>query len=148
MNRVVTVVLSRARARFFDVRPDITDELTCLHSPETRGGKFHSERANAPGRGEHAYHARLREEQRRHLAAVVARLTLLADADPTLELVLAGPQKLTTAMENVLTAELRARVIGTLRVDAKRTTAASIARQTRQLQESWTAFVETADGVR
>lgn len=148
MSRVLTVVLSRARARFFDVRADVTEELTCLHSPETRGGKFHSERGNAPGRGEHAYHGRLREEQRRHLAAVAARLTLLADADPAMELALAGPQDLTTAMENVLTAELRARVIGKLRVDAKRTTAASITRQTRELDESWTTFMETADGVR
>jgi hypothetical protein len=141
MNRAVTVLLSRARARFFDVRAAATEELPCLHSADTRGARFHSDRADAPGRGEHAYHGRLREEQRRHLSAVIERLTPLAAGDPTLELVLAGPEYLTRALEASLPAPLRARVIGTLRVDPKRTTAATITRQTKQLQETWAQLV-------
>lgn len=141
MTRVVTVVLSRGRARFFDVRSETTAELPCLHSPETRGAKFHSDRADAPGRGEHAYHGRLREEQRRHLSAVVDRVTALAHADATLELALGGPEPLTRALETLLPPALRTRVIGTLRVDPKRTTAAAISRQTQELQRAWTQLV-------
>lgn len=137
MSRIVTVVLSRARARFFDVRADGTEELPGLHSPETRGRKFHSDRADAPGRGEHAYHGRIREEQRRHVAAAVARLTALATADPALELALAGPNELTKAAEAMLTPALRTRVIGTMHVDPKRATAATITEQTKQLQQAW-----------
>jgi hypothetical protein len=135
------VLLSRGRARFFDVRSETTKELPCLHSPETRGGKFHSDRADAPGCGEHAYHGRLREEQRGHLTAVAARLAGLAQADGTLELALAGPQALTRALEGHLTTALRARVIGILRIDPKRATASTITRRTRQLQEAWTQLV-------
>ena len=141
MTRVLTVVLSRARARFFDVRAEGTEELPCLHSPGTRGGKFHSDRADAPGRGEHAYHGRIREEQRRHLTAAVDRLTALAAADPILELVLAGPDELVKATEAILTPALRTRLIGTLQVDPKRATAATITRQTKQLQQAWTQLM-------
>lgn len=142
MSRVVTVVLSRSRARFFDVRPTGTEELACLHSPETRGAKFHSDRRDAPGRGERAYHGRLREEQRRHLTAVVERLAaLIAGPDATLELVLAGPEDLTRAVERILTPGQRARLIGTLRVDPKRVTAGTIARETKRLQHAWTELV-------
>lgn len=142
VNRTLTVVLSRSRARFFDVRPTGTEELTCLLSPATRGGKFHSDRQDAPGRGEHAYHGRLREEQRRHLTAVVERLTaLIGGADATLEVVLAGPDDLIRAMERILTPGQRARLIGTLRVDPKRVTAGIIARETKQLQQAWTELV-------
>ena len=141
MNRAITVVLSRARARFFDVRAEGTDELPCLHSAETRGGKFHSDREDAPGRGERAYHGRIREEEHRHLRAVVDRLTTLAAADAILELVLAGPGELIKAAEAMLTPALRARFIGTLHVDPKRTTAATISRKTKQLQQAWTQLV-------
>lgn len=141
MTRVLTVLLSRSRARFFDVRSTITWELPCLRSPETRGAKFHSDRQDAPGRGERAYHGRLQEEQRRHLTAVVARLAALASADPTLELVFAGPEELTGALEGVLTPALRQRLIGSLRADPKRATAGTIARQTKQLQQAWTQLV-------
>ncbi|HET9386105.1 MAG TPA: hypothetical protein VFO67_13220 [Gemmatimonadales bacterium] len=141
MNRVVTVVLSGARARFFAVGPTSTQELPCLYSPQTRGARFHSDRADAPGRGERAYHGRIEEEQRRHVAAIVARLTALLGADEMLELALAGPHELTRAVEGELAPALRARVIGTLRVDPKRATAATIARQTRQLLQAWTELV-------
>ncbi|HEY7195189.1 MAG TPA: host attachment protein [Gemmatimonadales bacterium] len=141
MSRVITVVLSRGRARFFDVRADHTEELACLHSPETRGGKFHSDRSGAPGSGEHAYHGRRHEEQRRHLAAVADRLMALAAADAALDVALAGPEDVTRAVQASLPAPLRARVIGTLRVDPKRTTASTITRQTKQLQETWAQLV-------
>ena len=137
MSRTITVVLSRARARFFDVRADATEELPGLHSAETRGGKFHSDREDAPGRGEHAYHGRIREELRRHLTGVIERLTALVNADAMLELVLAGPDEITKTAEAMLTPMLRARVIGTLHVDPKRTTAATITRQTKRLQQAW-----------
>jgi hypothetical protein len=142
VNRILTVVLSRSRARFFDVRPTGTEELACLFSAATRGGKFHGDRRDAPGRGEHAYHGRVREEERRHLAAVVERLAaLIGGADATLEVVLAGPDDLIRAVERILTPGQRARLIGTLRIDPKRVTAGIIAREAKQLQQAWTELI-------
>jgi len=137
VSRLVAVVLDRAHARFFDIGPASTVELPCLQSPATRGGRFHSERGNAPGRGEHAYHGRLREEERRHIAGVAARLVAL-DRDPAWELVLVGPDNLTRALRRVLPRSLDGRCIGTAHLDFKRLTPAIVQREARRLQADWT----------
>jgi hypothetical protein len=137
VNRVLVVVVGRARARLFDVGPTATVELPCLHSPATRGGKFHSDRADAPGRGEHAYHGRIREEMRRHLTAVAARIVSLA-RDPMLEVVLVGSDELTRALRRVLPRPVAGRCIATLHLDPKRVTPAIVAREARRLQADWT----------
>lgn len=136
MSRVVVVVLERARARFFDVGPEAV-ELACLHSPGMRGGRFHSDRGDAPGRGENAYHGRIREEVRRHIAAVAGRLVAL-DREQSLELVLAGPDDLTRALRRALPQSFGARVLGTAHLDRKRITPAVIRREARRLAADWT----------
>ncbi|MGH7519891.1 MAG: hypothetical protein ACREMI_01290, partial [Gemmatimonadales bacterium] len=128
MSRLLAVVCDRAHARFFDVGPASTVELPCLVSPATRGGKFHSERGNAPGRGERAYHGRLREEERRHLAAIAACIEARA-RDPSLEVVLAGPDNLTRALRQVLPRPVAARCIGTAHLNPKLVTPAIVARE-------------------
>ena len=147
MSRLVAVVLDRAHARFFDIGPASTVELPCLQSPATRGGKFHSERGNAPGRGEHAYHGRLREEERRHIAGVAARLVAL-DRDPAWELVLVGPDNLTRALRRVLPRSLDGRCIGTAHLDFKRLTPAIVQREARRLQADWTQRLPAATAIR
>ena len=147
MTPVMAVVLERGRARFFDVGPDEAVELACLHSPGTRGGKFHSDREDAPGRGEGAYHGRIREETRRHIAAVAARLVAL-DQDQSLELVLAGPDDLLLALRKALPRSLDARFIGALRLDRKRVTTAIIRREARRLQAEWTQTLPPVTPIR
>ena len=147
MSRVVVVVLERARARFFDVGPDEAVELSCLHSPGTRGGRFHSDREDAPGRGENAYHGRIREEARRHIAAVAGRLVAL-DREQSLELVLAGPADMTRTLRRALPQSLGARVIGTAHLDRKRITAAIIRREARRLEADWTQRLPETTRVR
>lgn len=136
MSRLLAVVLDRAHARVFDIGPAGTVELPCLWSPATRGGKFHSERGDAPGRGERAYHGRLREEERRHIAAIAARIVSLA-RDPALELLLAGPDNLTRALRHVLPRPVDARCIGTMHLNPKLVTPAIVEREGRRLQADW-----------
>jgi len=147
VSHILAVVLDRAHARFFDVGPTATVELPCLRSPATRGGKFHSDRADAPGRGERAYHGRLREEERRHIAGVAARLVAL-DRDPAWELVLIGPEHLTRALRRVLPRALDGRCIGTAHLDFKRLTPAIVQREARRLQADWTQRLPAATAIR
>lgn len=140
MNPMIVVVLDRARARFFDVGAKGTVELPCLFSPSTRGGKFHSDRHSAPGRGERQYHTMLREEERRHLAGVVARLSAVSRV-PTLDVVLAGLPSMTSALRDVLPAAVATHVIGVTRIDPRRVTPARVGVIARRLQESWTQLL-------
>lgn len=147
MSRLLAVVFDRAHARFFDIGPSSTVELPCLQSPATRGGRFHSERGDAPGRGERAYHGRLREEERRHLAAIAARIVSLA-RDPSLELVLAGSDNLTRALRQVLPRPVDARCIGTMHLNPKLVTPAIVEQEARRLQANWTQHLPETTSIR
>jgi hypothetical protein len=137
VSRLVAVVFDRAHARVFDIGAAGTVELPCVWSQATRGGKFHSERGDAPGRGERAYHGRLREEERRHLAAIAACIEALA-RDPSLEVVLAGPDNLTRALRRLLPRPVDARCVGTMHLNPKLVTPAIVEREARRLQADWT----------
>lgn len=131
--RVVAVVLDRAHARFFDVAADGVAELTSLRSPAMRGGKFHSDRQGGPGWGERGYHGRIREEQRRHLAAVTERLAAFRREHPDAGVVLAGPGAAAGALRRILPPELGERVIGTARLNPRELTPAAVQRAATRL---------------
>ncbi|HYL56640.1 MAG TPA: host attachment protein [Gemmatimonadales bacterium] len=124
--RVLTVVLDRAHARFFELTAAGMVELTSLHSPAMRGGKFHSDRQGGPGWGEHAYHDRIREEERRHYAAIAEQLERLQRLHGVTGFVLAGPGGTGAALQCTLSPALAERVIGTAKLNPTEVTAARV----------------------
>ena len=137
---VLAVVLDRAHARFFDVQLSRALELPSLHSPAMRGGKFHSDRQGGPGWGEHDYHGRIREEQRRHIDAVVQRLLRLDRERPVDGLVLAGPGPAAAAIVRALPPALTRRLIGTAHLNPTEVTPAAVWQAAREAR-----VVEAAD---
>lgn len=125
-DRVIAVVLDRAHARFFQVTATETVELPSLHSPAMRGGKFHSDRQGGPGWGEHAFHGRIREEERRHYAGIVERLTELHGARSLAGVVLAGPGNTARALREFLPSALADHVIGSARLNPTEVTPAKV----------------------
>lgn len=130
---LVAVVVDRAHARFFEVSPSGVVELASLHSPAMRGGKFHSDRQGGPGWGEHEYHGRIREEERRHYDAVAERLVALERRHPAAHVVLAGPGTAAETLRRALPAPLADRVIGTARLNPTEVTAARVGRAATRL---------------
>ena len=125
-DRVLTVVLDRAHARFFVLTAAGTVELTSLRSPAMRGGKFHSDRHGGPGWGEHDYHDRIREEQKRHYAAIAEQLERLQRIHGVMGFVLAGPGDTGAALQRALPPALAERVIGTAKLNPTEVTAAMV----------------------
>jgi len=125
-DRVIAVVLDRAHARFFEVTATETVELSSLHSPAMRGGKFHSDRQGGPGWGEHAFHGRIREEERRHYAGVVERLMALQGASASAGVVLAGPGNTARALREFLPPTVAGRVIGSAKLNPTEVTPAKV----------------------
>lgn len=132
---VVAVVLDRTHARFFEVSGRRVVEVTGLISPGTRGGRFHSDRADAPGGGEHAYHQRLREEERRHYAAIARRLLELKRVRGARGLLVAGPGPVPRAFRRALPEGLAARVIGTAQLNPLEVTARAVQRATARARQ-------------
>ncbi|HEX9279358.1 MAG TPA: hypothetical protein VF890_01875 [Gemmatimonadales bacterium] len=135
--RLLAVVVDRAHARFFDVGLDRTVEVTDLWSPGTRGGRYHSDRQDAPGSGEAGYHNRLREEERRHFRAVVERIRASEGHDDARGLLLAGPGTITAALRRFLPADLKARVAGTARLNPLEVTPAVVHKAARRACKSY-----------
>jgi peptide subunit release factor 1 (eRF1) len=132
--RVLAVVLDRAHARFFEVTAGGASELSSLHSPAMRGGKFHSDRQGGPGWGEHAYHDRIHEEERRHYGAIGEQLERLQRLHPAAGFVLAGPGDAGAALRRSLPPELAERVIGVAKLNPTEVTAAAVQAATAPLQ--------------
>jgi peptide subunit release factor 1 (eRF1) len=142
--RVLAVVLDRAHARFFDVSADATVELPSLASPAIRGGKFHSDRQGGPGWGEHAYHGRVREEERRHLTAVTERLAAFERDHPDTDVLVAGPGTAAGALRRALPPTLGQRVIGTAKLSPLEVTPAVVHRTATQLRAAHQRAVQRA----
>ncbi len=110
---MLTVVVDRTHARFFEVTVGEAVELPCVITPAGRGGKFFPDREDAPGVGERHYHQRIEEERHRHYADIAAELERLAAQRPIRGIVIAGPQDHTAALTRFLPTHLAQRLLGT-----------------------------------
>ncbi len=132
--RVLTVVLDRTGARFFDVTAYATTELTGLRADATRGGRFRGDQ-NGPGWGEHNYHNRIREEKQRHLEAIARMLFQLDRAHPAHGIVLAGTGAEAAAVRPFLHSYLAERLLGTAKLNPKQATPATVHAATLAVRE-------------
>jgi peptide subunit release factor 1 (eRF1) len=126
VGRLLTVVLDRTSARIFEVTAFQATELLGVHADASRGGRFHSDRHGAPGMGEHTWHNRIRNEKNRHLTTVADALFQLDRKQRVDGIVLAGTGADATALTPYLHAYLRDRVVGTVKLNPKDTTEASV----------------------
>jgi peptide subunit release factor 1 (eRF1) len=116
---LLTVVLDRTAARIFEVTAFGASEVEDLRAETTRGGRFHSDRGDAPGKGEHTWHNRIREEKQRHFATVAQHLFDLHRRRPVHGVVLAGPGKEAGAVAAFLHPYLAERLMGVVSLNPK-----------------------------
>ena len=116
---LLTVVLDRTAARFFEVTAFGAEEVEDLRADSTRGGRFHSDRQGSPGKGEYQYHNRIREEKQRHYAAIAERLFALHRKRPVHGVVLAGPGNDAGAVAAFLHPYLAERLMGVVSLNPK-----------------------------
>ena len=134
--RLLTVVLDRMSARFFEVTAYDTRELSGLRADSTRGGRFHGDQSG-PGWGEHTYHNRIRTEKQRHYEAIARELFMIDRRQPAHGIVLAGTGADAGAVEPFLHNYLVERVLGTARLNPKEATPAAVHAATLAVREAW-----------
>ncbi len=131
------VLLDRSRARFFHVSATGTRELNALVPLSRRGGKFHSDRADAPGSGEYRYHLQIRNEKNRHYAAVAREIGRLLQARPYRGVAIFGPAIHTAAMSAFLPPRIAEACLGTGKLNPTAATPAQVGRAVWDLE--WSA---------
>jgi peptide chain release factor subunit 1 len=141
--RLLTVVLDRTGARFFEVTAYQTKELAGLRANSTRGGRFHGDQ-NGPGWGEHTYHNRIRTEKQRHYEAIARELFAIDRRQPAHGIVLAGTGADAGAVEPFLHNYLAERVLGTARLNPKEATPAVVHAATLAVRAAWEREEERA----
>lgn len=119
MGSFLTVVLDRTTARLWEVSAFEARPVADLTGNEVRGKRYHSQRGDAPGVGEHGWHGRIREERQRHYAAIAGRLFELDRARPVRGVVLAAPGVEAAAVVPFLHPYLAKRVVGTIKLNPK-----------------------------
>jgi peptide subunit release factor 1 (eRF1) len=139
--RLLTVVLDRKSARFFEVTAYRTRELLGLRAESTRGKKFHGDQ-DGPGWGEHTYHNRIRQEKQRHYESIARELFSTDRRHPAHGIVLAGPGPEAGAVEPFLHSYLAERLIGTARLNPKDVSLASVHAATLAVRESYERATE------
>lgn len=126
VGRLVTVVLDRRGARLFEVTAFQAREILDLRSQATRGGKYKSDRKDAPGAGEYAYQNRIRNEKERHLSTVAEAIFDIDRKAPVHGIVLAGIGADAGGVEPFLHPYLKDRVMGVLKLNLKLVTPAAV----------------------
>jgi peptide chain release factor subunit 1 len=141
--RMLTVVLDRTSARFFDVTAYEATELIDLRADATRGGRFHGDQ-NGLGWGEHNYHNRIRVEKQRHLEAIARELFQLDRARPVHGIVITGTGTEAGAVRPFLHSYLAERLLGTAKLNPKEATPATVHATTLVVREAWERASERA----
>ena len=140
--RLLTVVLDRSRARFFQVTAYESQEVSGLRSESTRGKRFHSDNDGTSGWGEHTYNNRIRQEKQRHYEAIARELFAMDRRHPAHGIVLAGGDA--GAVEPFLHTYLAERLIGTVRLNPKDATPATVHAATLAVREGFERASERA----
>jgi peptide subunit release factor 1 (eRF1) len=141
--RLLTVVLDRTSARFFEVTAYQAQELPGLRANSTRGKRFHGDQ-DGPGWGEHTYNNRIREEKQRHYESIARELFTIDRRHPAHGIVLAGPGPEAGAVEPFLHSYLVERLIGTARLNPKDATTAAVHATTLAVREGYERASERA----
>jgi peptide chain release factor subunit 1 len=142
--RLLTVVLDRTGARFFEVTAYECRELAGLRADSTRGKRFHGDQSG-PGWGEHTYNNRIRAEKQRHYEAIARELFAIDRRQPAHGIVLAGTGTEAGAVEPFLHTYLAERLIGTTRLNPKEATPAAVHAATLAVRQAWERETERGE---
>jgi len=135
MGTFLTVVLDRTTARIWEVSAFGAEAVDELAGNPVRGGRYHGQRGDAPGVGEHGYNGRIREEKQRHYAGIAGRLFELDRARPVRGIVLAAPGVEAAAVVPFLHPYLAGRVVGSVKLNPKEAKAGDVHAATLQARE-------------
>lgn len=136
--RLMTVVLDRTSARFFDVSAYGAEEVLGLRAETIRASKFHGDQAGGPaGWGEHTFNNRIREEKQRHWDQIARQLFAMDRKAPYHGFVLAGTTPETKGIEPFLHPYVAERVIGHAKLNPKTVNPAAVHDTTLEVRREW-----------
>jgi peptide subunit release factor 1 (eRF1) len=115
VGRLLAAVLDKKGASLYEVSAFEARKLEDLASGAPRGRRFHADRRDAPGKGEHGFHMRLRHDREQLLALVAQRLFELDRAAPVRGIVLGSAGNEAEGLRMFLHPYIEKKVLGVTR---------------------------------
>lgn len=115
VGRLLAAVLDKSGASIYEVTAFEARKLEDVPAATPRGHRFHGDRHDAPGKGEHGFHNRMRHDREQLFAAVAQRLFDLDRREPVRGLVLASAGNEAESLRMFLHPYVAGKVLGTTR---------------------------------
>lgn len=134
LDHYLAVLADRERARFYVVTAEGATELIDVVTPGSRGGRFRSDRRDAPGWGERHYHNRMASQKHRHYAEIAEATAGLLRTRRLRGVAVMGPSVHAKALADFMPDEVRAQLLGTASLNPTAVNPAEVAEATWRLQ--------------
>lgn len=142
VGRLLLADVDKSGATIYEVTAFEARKIADIEAAARRGGRFHSDRHEAPGRGEHGFHNRLRHEREQLFDAVATRLFDLDKREPVRGIVLASAGTEAEALRMFLHPYIAGKVVGTARMARRKTSIGAVHATALEIREGFERKLE------
>jgi peptide subunit release factor 1 (eRF1) len=135
VGRLLLAQVDKNGATIFEVTAFEARKIEDIDAARRKGGRFHTDRHQAPGIGEHGFHNRLRHEREQLFDAVATRLFDLDRREPVRGIVLASAGTEADALKMFLHPYVAGKVVGSIRMARRNVTLATAHATTLEARE-------------
>lgn len=142
VGRLLMADVDKSGATIYEVTAFEARKIADIEAAARKGGRFHSDRHQAPGKGEHGFHNRLRHEREQLFDAVAARLFDLDRREPVRGIVLASAGSEAESLRMFLHPYVAGKVVGTARMPRRKTSLGAVHATALQVREAFERRLE------
>ena len=135
VGRLLLAQVDKNGATIYEVTAFEARKIGEFEAAKRKSGRFHPDRHEAPGLGEHGFHNRLRHEREQLFDAVATRLFDLDRREPVRGIVLASAGNEADALRMFLHPYVAGKVVGSIRMTRQKATLATVHATTLETRE-------------
>lgn len=142
VGRLLLADIDKSGGTIYEVTAFEARKIAEIEAVARKGGRFHSDRHEAPGKGEHGFHNRLRHEREQLFDAVAARLFDLDRREPVRGIVLASAGNEAESLRMFLHPYVAGKVIGTARMARRKASIQTVHATALEIREAYERKLE------
>ena len=142
VGRLLLAEVDKSGGTIYEVTAFEARKIADIEAVARKGGRFHSDRHQAPGKGEHGFHNRLRHEREQLFDAVAARLFDLDRREPVRGIVLASAGNEAESLRMFLHPYVAGKVVGTARMPRRKASIQTVHATALEIREAYERKLE------
>lgn len=142
VGRLLLAEVDKSGATIYEVTAFEARKIADIEAVARKGGRFHSDRHQAPGKGEHGFHNRLRHEREQLFDAVAAKLFDLDRREPVRGIVLASAGNEAESLRMFLHPYVAGKVVGTAKMPRRRASIQAVHATALEIREVYERKLE------